>query len=396
MYQTRVHQWGLDKKLKEHEARAIIHMLARQRGKATRMRLRDLPVDIDKAYSHFRRKGITIDEVLDSDAASLPELVCETPAVSPRPVPQDLTPTVSADNIIPELQDLMVMAGPQDLGSPRAFRIVEMLFVDAREYLLRSTNLGYGHNRSKKHFYDVGALVKVYHTTLKAWFLFDRHGEVRARDLVLYGFLDFETTVEDMSCEAILMMIHSIATFLERQQKQKSMALLLCGQLYATATNSKSRGDPIISVFGRMFSRIGLLLHNDDAPDYLLTVVHVFIDSLKTILGPVQEQTVFAAVVLSRVTRSLYGPKGLLGPLETLRSSLEKQPGWGRVQSAMVTVETAALNVACGDYQTARNIVKQFDIFQRESEVANIRGIERIRVFFEWHDGEGSVISEDR
>ena len=395
MYQTRIHQWGLDKKLKEHEARAIIHMLARRCGKATRMRLRDLPVDVEKSYSHVRRKGITIDEVLDSDAASLPDLVCETPAVSPRPMPQDLIPTVSADNIIPQLQDFMTMAGPQDLGSPRAFRMVEKLFSDAREFSLGSIH----HDPSGKLFYASGATMKVYDAIERAYDLVDQHQDIQGRNLVAKEYSNFETMVADMSHGDVFMMICSIARLLKRQEKQKSMALLLCRLLSSAATNSKSRGHPILSIYGRMFSSIGLLLHNVEAPDYILAAVHVFIDSLTTILGPVHVQTVFATVTLSRVTALLYGPEGLLGPLETLRSSLKEQPGWDTPQSQLVLVELAALNVACGHYQMARNLARQFEILQRKREVPNIQLIEMVRAFLNNAIAKQtriSVISENR
>ena len=363
MYKTRIHQWGLDKKLKDHEARAIIHMHARRRGKATRMRLRDLPVDIEKVYSHFQRKGTTIDSVLASDAASLPDLVCETPAASPAPMSQDLVSMIPADSIIPELQSLMTMAGPQDLGSPRAFRVGEMLFVNAREYLLGTIPFRYDCSVVRNDPRGLRARKKLYNTIGKALRLFDRHQELQAHVLVARKYSNAESIAIYMSSYAVLELITLIAVLLGKQQKHKSAASMLCKQLYTAAINFNSGKDPIISVFGRFLLNLGLLLHTDDAADYLLATVHVFIDSLKTILGPNHSRTVFAAVVLSRVTRVLYGPKGLLKPLETLRSSLEEQHGWGGIDSAMIKAETIQLNMECGHYQTARDLVGELEKF---------------------------------
>ena len=369
MYKTRIHQWGLDRKLKEHEARAIIHMYSRRRGKATRMRLRDLPVGIEKAYSHFQRKKITIDSVLAYDAVWLPDLVCETPAASPAPMSQDLVSMVPADSIIPELQNLMTMAGPQDLGSPGAFRVGEMLFIDAREYINGSIHLGYSLNLSRKSLCSFKALYTVYPGMKDSCSRLDQPQEVR--DLVAKEYSNLDKIAEDTSYGVVLMMICTIATLLGRQQKQKLGASMLCKKLYFIAINSKSRQDPIISVFGRFFSNLDLLLHTDDAADYLLATIHVFIDSLKMILGPVHLRTLNAVVVLSEVTNILYGPEGLLKPLETLRSSLEEQSGWSMKHSAMIMMEIIELNIECGHYQTAQNIVREFKKFAILQDIKN-------------------------
>ena len=375
MYKTRIHQWGLDKKLKEHEARAIIHMYARRRGKATRMRLRDLIVDIEKAYSHFQRKKITIDSVLASDAVSLSDLVCETPAASPTPMPQDLIPIELADSIIPELQSLMTMAGPQDIGSPKAFRVGEMLVIDAREYLLCSIHFKHGHDRVRNKSAGVSYCIDVYCTIQRARRLFNRDQEIQALDLVAKGCSMLEDIVEYMPCDAVLTIIQLIAILVKRQRKQQSLALMLWKQLYPAAINSKFREHPIISVFGRLFSNLGLLLHNDDAPDYLLATIHVFIDSLKTILGPVHLRTIHATVVLSRVTALLYGPEGLLKPLETLRSSLVEQHGWGITQSILIMLEIIELSIDCGHYQTARNLIRELKKLVLLAEMQNVSSI---------------------
>ncbi|KAL8795920.1 MAG: hypothetical protein Q9195_001664 [Heterodermia aff. obscurata] len=357
MYKTRIHQWGLDKKLKEHEARAIIHMHARRRGKATRMRLRDLPVDIEKAYSYFKRKGITIDDVLDSDAVMLPDLAYETHTASPTPMPLALIPSISPHSTVLELQNLMMMAGPQGLGSPRAFRAVEMLFVDAREYLLGSIHFKHDHIHPRELSRGLNSAQIVSVSFWEACNVFHPDQKVQARDSTAKVDSNLEPIIEDISCEAILLMIEWIANLLKRQQRQqKSRAWLLCKQLHYTATNSEFREHPIISVLGRMFSTIGFLLLEADAPDYLPAIVHIFIDSLKTIVGPVHILTVSATISLSRVMCSLYGPKGLLKPLETLRTSLEEQHGWGMEQSAAILAEMVALNFRSGYHQVAQKL----------------------------------------
>ena len=354
MYKSRLHEWGLDKNLKDHEARAIIHMHARWHRQATRMRLRDRPVDVEKAYSHLKRKGISIDDVLHSDAASLPDLVCETPAVSPSPTH-------------PELQKLMTMTTPQDLGSPRTFRMVEMLFADAREYVFSSIRFEYDHNRSREQSLGLGDFQEVRCRIPTASYFFVQPQEVPVSFLVGNGCFNLEKIVEDKSCEAALWIIDSIAMLLERKHRQKRTALMLCKQLYSASSISKSRRQPI--TFMKLLSKIGLLLHNDDAPDFLLATVHVLIDSLKSILGPVHIQTVHAAVILSRVTRSLYGPEGLLEPLETLQSSL-REHGLGIREDAMIINEIITIHISHGHHDVAHQLTRQ--LAQRRPNLSRI------------------------
>ena len=367
MYRTRIHQWGLNKKLKEHEARAIIQMHVRRGDKATRMRLRDLPVDIKKAYSHFKRKGITIDDVLDSEAALLPDLICETPAASPEPMSQDLIPIVLAADIIPELQNRMMIAGPQGLGTPAAFRMAEMLFVDTREYLIGSIHLENGHDSFTLDPLGHGGQIAILLSVV------DLYGQHRAinRGITKDHSKSLEIILRHESCEAVLLIIRWMAMLLGRQQQeQKSTALVLCKQLYSAAIYFISNRDPIISALGRLLSKMCLLIHHDDAPHYLLAMTHVILDSLKTLLAPPHRLTVIAAVTLSRMMCSLYGPEGLLSSLETLWSSLEKQDGWGMEQLFLIMIEM--INIRCGQNLTPRLLLKWFDRASSEKTYANI------------------------
>src|SRR5450755_3701241 len=125
MYKFRIKKWGLDKKHKEHEARAIIHMHTSRLGKATRIRLRGQSVDINNVLSYFKRKRIAIEDVLSSEAATLQDLVCETPVMSPRPMPQR---TLSAEL--------------HCLESPDRFKTAELLCTEIREYILASFGTG--------------------------------------------------------------------------------------------------------------------------------------------------------------------------------------------------------------------------------------------------------------
>lgn len=72
---------GFTKKLKEHEARAIIHMHARQHGRATQIQLRGRTINIESVQQYFKCKRIDIKDVLDSSLVTIPDLICHTAVV---------------------------------------------------------------------------------------------------------------------------------------------------------------------------------------------------------------------------------------------------------------------------------------------------------------------------
>lgn len=366
MYKTRIHQWDLDKKLKEREARAIIHMHGRRRSKATQMYLRGRAVDINTVHSYFKRKRIAIEDVLDSDAISLPGLVCKTPTVSPEPMPETFTPIESADNVIPELQNLMTMAGPQDLESPGAFKIAEMLLADVQEYFLSSFESKARMPQDRNHFDQSGSPLLhldscyvMYRQIAKACSLFDENQGVEAYRLVSKELSKLKIIAEHQSCEALLLIFQSIAMLLKRQEKP--LVLMLCKQLYSVIVNLSTRKDSVVLVYRRIFSRLSLLVYNCDTPDYLLAAVRTWMDTHSTVLGHSHIRTLYAAITLSQVTRSLYGPEGLLEPLETLQSSLEKQDGPGTEQSALIMTEMYNIHVECGHFNSATSLAQQLE-----------------------------------
>ena len=94
MYKTHIAKWGLDKKNKEPEMRAIVRK-NRQRaeqGKRSDFRVRKRQLDFAEVVRYWERKGVTIDEVIARSIASpTPEAVeCFTPVSTPIMPPEDL------------------------------------------------------------------------------------------------------------------------------------------------------------------------------------------------------------------------------------------------------------------------------------------------------------------
>ena len=78
MYKIRIKQWGLDKKSKENEMRAIVHKKKqlRDQGKRVEFHVRNRPVDYQDVVRYWERKGVSIDDVIAQRAESkTPEAV---------------------------------------------------------------------------------------------------------------------------------------------------------------------------------------------------------------------------------------------------------------------------------------------------------------------------------
>ena len=94
MYKTHIAKWGLDKKNKEPEMRAIVRKNKQrtEQGKSSHFRVRKRDLDFTEVVRYWKRRGVTIDEVIDRSIASpTPETVeCFTVVSSPITPPEDL------------------------------------------------------------------------------------------------------------------------------------------------------------------------------------------------------------------------------------------------------------------------------------------------------------------
>lgn len=341
MYKFRIKKWGLDKKHKEHEARAIIHMHTSRLGKATRIRLRGQSVDINNVLSYFKRKRIAIEDVLSSEAATLQDLVCETPVMSPRPMPQR---TLSAEL--------------HCLESPDRFKTAELLCTEIREYILASFGTGrwvsHGLDKycqSKKVSFAKGGPLDLFREVQNACSLFDCKRPVQAVQTLSKGFASIKIIVADQSLGALPYLIRSVALLLVRQLKLE--VLSLCKQLCSMAAIVGSRGDRVTHFFKNIFLRIALLARDDEANDFLLAALQSLIDSYVEVLDPCHLQTVQAASTLTRVMSILDGPGSLVGPLRALYGSMERQQGPGAWQSLLLLFELVDVHVDCRQFQAA-------------------------------------------
>ena len=341
MYKSRIQKWGLDKKHKEHEARAIIHMHTLRLGKATRIRLRGQSVDINNVLSYFKRKGIAIEDVLSSEVATIQDLVCVTPVISLRTMPQR---TLRADL--------------HHLESPDRFLTAELLCTEIREYILASFGTGrwvsHGSDKycqSKKALFAKGCPLDLFREVSNACSLFDHARPVQAVQTLSDGFASIKIIVADQSLGASPYLVRSVALLLVRRLKRE--VLSLCKQLCSMAAIVDSGGDRVTQFFKNIFLRIALLARNDEATDFLLTALQSLVDSYVEILGVCHLQTVQAVSTLTRVMNILCGPQSLVGPLTALYRSMEMQQGPGAWQSLLLLFELVDVHVDFRQFQAS-------------------------------------------
>ena len=95
MYKTRIKQWGLDKKNKANEMRAIIRKKKQlgDLGKSTAFRVRGQLVDYEDVVRYWERKGVRIDDVIAQRSNSkTPETVdCFVSLPFPTRTPESMT-----------------------------------------------------------------------------------------------------------------------------------------------------------------------------------------------------------------------------------------------------------------------------------------------------------------
>jgi hypothetical protein len=137
MYKSRIAGWGLDKKMKGNEVRAVVRMRRKRwaAGKASAFRIRGQVLDFDKVTSHLKRKGLTLDDVPSESNSPIPSLECYTP----EPQAQELSCSAT-DNALTSWngQHMFRTPSPRLISSPDSFRIPEQLFRDIHTYFTES------------------------------------------------------------------------------------------------------------------------------------------------------------------------------------------------------------------------------------------------------------------
>jgi len=137
MYKSRITAWGLDKKMKGNEVRAVVRMRRKRlaAGKASTFRVRGQVLDFDKVKSHLKRKGLTLDDVPSESNSPVPSLECYTP--ESRAGESSCSAT---DNALTAWngQCIFRIPSPRLISLPDSLRIPEQLLRDVHTYFTES------------------------------------------------------------------------------------------------------------------------------------------------------------------------------------------------------------------------------------------------------------------
>ncbi|KAL8774359.1 MAG: hypothetical protein Q9209_001110 [Squamulea sp. 1 TL-2023] len=368
MYKVRIRKWGLDKKIKEHEARAILHSYNSLKSKSTEIRLRGRRVDVRRIEHYFHRKGVSVEDVLSTPTVAVPEVTIHTNSAvtKVRSLPKrrcsfstnqtsDFTASSSGDNKILNLREEASAVSPQYISNPDIFRIAESVFAGVHESVLASFTLGYWVSRGSDDFcrnqMTLGlenSINPYYNETRLACLWFDKNRPDQAKQLLLKHFAQAKALVHRQAMHALPYIIESLAILLANRKYQIANEML---KQLAVAFGLNSNQTTLI--FKRIFRMMRTLICQEGADGFLLAMVRSLIGSYEKVLGSSHLQTIEMISILTRVFACLYGPVGLDNPLNTLYQSMVQQYGPQDARSLWVLLDKANIQLRCGQYSTA-------------------------------------------
>jgi len=148
MYKNHITKWKLDKRNKESEVMAVVRKKHQRDavGKASEFHLRGRLVDLDDVHRYLKRKGMSIENAIELNAATPPELRCCTPDAVPRSVHRYLKrKSMSIKNAIelnaatpPELRRCTPDAVPRSPANPEIFEVAQRVLIKIRHYIFGS------------------------------------------------------------------------------------------------------------------------------------------------------------------------------------------------------------------------------------------------------------------
>ncbi|KAG8527889.1 uncharacterized protein KY384_006805 [Bacidia gigantensis] len=309
MYKSRISKWGLGKNHKEYEARAIIHAYAQDR-KPSRLRLRGQIVDINGVLQYFKRKGISIHDVLNTDAKPLPGLVIETPAIKL---------CSNEDSNARAFLDSAIQAGPSRIEPPDSLKTAEGLFADIHEYA--------------KAFFGTGSPFFNGREAYSLTFLgLDYEGMdmlshfLRNHNLSEWYNQSSQYIERFVERQPLLALPAILEVILEMQMKDhKLLARSSFMQLCAMSTNLGPREGPVWRCRQKVVTRMSVLINKDEMKDCVTQLLQCLVDSHRKTLGGFHMHTIAATSSLTRVMAKLYGPEQVLRSLQVLHTALEGQ-----------------------------------------------------------------------
>ena len=270
MYKTRIKQWGLDKKHKENEMRALVHKTKTlgSQGKSAAFRVRGRPVDYKDVVRYFTRKDMRIEDVVAQRTGSK----------------------------TPEAVDYFITV-PTPMTTPESIAIPECILVSIRDYFRGSfengtwvtTNpeIGCQTTRGQRNSWTV--LIELQYDVLIACELFRRNDFQGAGQNLIAA----TSRIKGIILAEIPETLQSIFLIIKRSLRYKryEIALAILRQYSALAEIIMGKMHPIGCICRRLASI---------APSQWETVIArctgSLVDHFESLAGPLNMSTIYSRV----------------------------------------------------------------------------------------------------
>ena len=395
MFKSRIKKWKLDKNNRLDEVKIIVRIHAQRRGKPTRMFLRGRPVPINKVKFYLKRKGISVQDVLNSTAKVPPDLdlVCETPSetspvLSPSTM-ESMTPTsfgtLEEEESSPRIQEgqrltsIEVSRRPETLGpletagvtiprrieSPNPLKAAEYLFAKIPDYIDGCFETRFWYSTSPDE--ECGSLGHVEgevddvvdnmsSVIGSACSLFDDGCKDEGNKQISDGLGCIGSLIKAQRTHSLPRLVELMNFLMVKGHRQ--IAAMLCQAIFQKAAIKDAEKDPLTIMFGQLFLCLGHLIHVNEEGDLLMTAMQRIVEILVRRLGAVHMQTLRTNRSLTEMVKKSQGPVVAEGQLSEHYCLLRKQHSLGRhslgpIQRAKVLLDLAEMRLDCNRVQDA-------------------------------------------
>jgi hypothetical protein len=360
MYKSRIKKWGFDKYNKEAEMRALMQKHIKKAGRPTHFKLGLRTVQVHDVKRFFKRKGITVQDVMSSRAPTPPDLRCMTPGATSSPsspealslTPRATTATTSSGLVTtddapaataPRFSWTTLIDVPRRLDGPAVFKIPESLFANMEAYILGSLDAGIWVSRGESHLCvkaddpDIKqrtGLGSLYDNLRIACDLFQRGETAEAGFHLSRGFKTIETILSSQSPLVPAHIPRVIAYLLTRNHPQ--IALMVCRQFSDMALTILPQKHPFRAVFVHMTQ----LIH-DKIDGITLLALQCVVSAFEKALGSFHMHSVYMAHIMMEVMSMRHGPEAVEARLTAFSQACDQHCGPSAIQPLKVSIDLA-------------------------------------------------------
>ena len=268
MYKTRIKQWGLDKKHKENEMRAIVHKTKTlgSQGRSATFRVRGRHVDYKDVISYFKRKNVRLEDVIAQRTGSK----------------------------TPEAVDYLITV-PSPIRTPESIAIPERILVSIRDYFRGSfengtwvtTDMREGCQTTRGQRNSQNVLAELDDDVMTACELFDRNDFQGAGQNLIAATSRIKVIILAEHPDTLQFIFRIIEQLFGKERYEFALAILR--QYSALAEIIMGKTHPIGSICGWLASIAPLQWKS-----VIARCTGSLVDHFETLAGPLNRSTVLS------------------------------------------------------------------------------------------------------